>query len=294
MDTSVKMEATLMGTTSNDPTPQIQITTRQQGIRIPTRGKQGLVQKITPPKPITMERVKIFTLDQKGVSTTSTTQDEKYMCQSVGNKMKHAKRVALVSLIIFQLTSCALIPASSSPEIESLKQEKIKSGKIDEGYQRVFICMGEVSINMPENLLMKKISNIPRNSKIYFAKNEKLLGSINFNEVAVFDYREIEMIKYEWSNEIKPIDSAFGDGKIGQDSLFLDFNEPITELSIGMSSSMGRRVGGFTIMRMVPGTRFVTTSRAGGKIIGDSPNRADLQKKSGECSNKKIVLYEKF
>jgi hypothetical protein len=154
--------------------------------------------------------------------------------------------------------------------------------------------MGEVSLHMPENLLMKKISNIPRNSKIYFSKDEKLLGSINFYEVAVFDYRELEMIKYTWSNEIKPIDSAFGDGEIGRDSLFLSFDEPVTELSIAMNRSMGRMEGGFTIIRMDPRTRIVTRSQVGGEETGGSPNRAELVEKTGVCSNKNIVLYEKF
>ena len=83
MDTSAKMEATLMGTTGNDRTPKIPITTLHKVIQTPTPEKQGLVHKIIPPKHITMEPVKIFTLDQEGGSTTITIQEEKYMCQNV-------------------------------------------------------------------------------------------------------------------------------------------------------------------------------------------------------------------
>ena len=241
-----------------------------------------------------MERVKIFTLDLEEVSTTTTTQEEKYMSQSVENEMKRAKHLTLISLIIIQLSSCGLIPASSSPEIESEKKEKIKGGKIDEGYKRVFVCMGSVSTEMPENLVIKEVSNVPRNSKISFFKNGKLLGSINFYEAAVFDYQQLEMIKYEWSNEIKPVASFFGDGKIGEDALFLSFDEEIAEVSVGMSGRMSRIVGGVTVMRPVPGTRLVARGKVGGEEVGGLPNRESLQNRSGICSNKNIVLYEKF
>ena len=83
MGTSVKMEVMLMGTTGNDQTPKIPITTLHKVIQILIPEKQELVQKIIPPMPITMESVKKFTLDQEEGSTTITIQEEKYMCQNV-------------------------------------------------------------------------------------------------------------------------------------------------------------------------------------------------------------------
>jgi hypothetical protein len=168
------------------------------------------------------------------------------------------------------------------------------SNKVDEGYRRVFICMGELSTEMPKNLILKKISMVPRNSKIAFTKSGEQLGAINFNETAVFDYKSLEMINYEWANEIKPIVPGAGDGSIGRDAIFIDFDDQITEISINMSGVASSREGGFTIYQRVRGTRFVIPTKVGGEEVGGRPNRENLQKEKSTCSEKTIILYKKL
>jgi len=83
------------------------------------------------------------------------------------------KVVLLTIFVSSVLSSCAHIPASSSPEINEDLKQILKSEQIQDGYKRVYVCMGEASIYMPENLVLKNIEQPVKNTKISFFLKKK-------------------------------------------------------------------------------------------------------------------------
>lgn len=196
------------------------------------------------------------------------------------------KIVLLTILFSFALSSCAFIPASSSPEINEDLKRVVQSKEIQDGYNRTYVCMGEATIHMPANLVFKSLTRPIINSKIKFITGQNIIGSINSNEAAVFDYRETIKLTYEWS--LQAIDEG---GMISRDDLVLDHKHAWMHLAINslQTAYMGKRSSSIYVFDK------------NGKIISSVPfydqsmrNESIHSFSNSACNRKKIVLYKKF
>jgi len=197
------------------------------------------------------------------------------------------KVVLLTIFVSSVLSSCALIPASSSPEINEDLKKMVESNEIQDGYNRVYVCMGEATTYMPANLIFKKLTRPIINSKIKFITENKIIGSINSNEAAVFDYGETIKITYEWS-----LQSVGEGGMISKDDLVLEQKHAWMHLAINSLQTTRR---GEKKIYSVP------IFDKNGKIISSVPlyelrmkNESSHSLNNSACNRKKIVLYKQF
>ena len=190
-------------------------------------------------------------------------------------------------IIVGVISSCAFIPASSSPEINEDLKKMLKSEQIQDGYKRVFVCMGEASTFMPDNLVLKNLERPVKNTKINFFLDEKIISSINSSEAVVFDYRETSLIKFEWSMQVVVV----GDGLLAKDTLWLKYESPVNHVVVNAVQTMHRGTGfSFPIFDSKGNVASYGYSEFG----GTQTQRTEGVLKDKGCADRRIVAYKKL
>lgn len=208
--------------------------------------------------------------------------------EQLNMKSINGLKVFFVSGIIAGvISSCAFIPASSSPEINEDLKKMLKSEQIEDGYKRTYVCMGEASTYMPDNLILKNLGRPVKNTKINFYLDEKIIASINFNEAVVFEYKETNLIKFEWSDQIVVV----GDGLVAKDTLWLKHESPLNHVVINTVHTMYRGTG---FLFPITDAKGNVASYGYSEFGGTQTQRTESVLKDGGCADRRIVSYKKL
>jgi hypothetical protein len=190
-------------------------------------------------------------------------------------------------IIVGVISSCAFIPAGSSPEISEDLKKMLKSERMDDGYKRAYVCMGEASTYMPDALVLKNLGRPVKNTKINFFLDEKIISSINSNEAVVFDYKETNLIKFEWSMQVVVV----GDGLVAKDTLWLKYESPLNHVVINTVHTIYRGTG---FLFPIIDAKGNVASYGYSEFGGTQTQRTESVLKDGGCADRRIVSYKKL